>query len=433
MARLIRICGCVALLLIGPTAFLPAESPDLQGAGLEQAGAITPNMFQGTDAQRINQAIAAAAGTGRPVVIPRQNRTGESVRDAWLLDEAILVPSNTLLVLVNCHLKLSDRCRDNFIRSANCGMGITEIRPQENIHLRGVGRVVLEGADHPRATGDSAKTLGKQTYGADAGKPEESQRGDWRNIGILLAYVEHFSIENIHIKDSHCWAISLERCARGEMRDLSFASTGFKQIDGKRATMLNQDGIDLRQGCHDITIENVSGETGDDLVALTAIPSEQQQAGSTASTMVTKANNRGQGSDDIRHVIIRNVRGFSHGDHIVRLLNNRGLRIHDVMVDGLIGISTGQQSKAAVKIGDNSYGGHAPLGDTSQIIINNVISNAQHTILIGGTLSESILANLIGNAAGDSPVTYAAGPQSVRDVVVSNAITRSTPSREESR
>lgn len=430
MASLARVCGRVALLLAGLTTSLPAE-PNLLATTPQEVDSITPNMFQGSDSERINQAIAAAAGTGRPVVIPRRNQTAEGVRETWSLDTAILVPSDTLLVMVNCHLKLSDRCRDNFIRSANCGMGITEFKPLKNIHLRGVGRVVLEGADHPRATGDSAKTLGKQTYGTDAGRPEESQQGDWRNIGILLAYVEQFSIENIHLKDSHCWAISLERCAQGRMRDLSFDSSGFKMIDGKQAAMLNQDGIDLRQGCHDITIENISGETGDDLIALTAIPNEQQQAGSIASTMVTRANNRGQGSDDIRKVILRNVRGFSHGDHIVRLLNNRGLKIHDVLVDGMVGISTGQQPKAAVKIGDNRYGGQAPLGDTRQIIINNVISNAQHTILIAGTLSESIITNLIGNAVGESPITYASGPENVRDVLISNVNTRGAPAREE--
>ena len=100
----------------------------------------------------------------------------------------------------------------------------------------------------------------------------ESQTGDWRNIGILLAFVDNFSIENVAIKDSHGWAISLEHCAHGRLRDLDFASSGFKMIDGVRQKILNQDGLDLRLGCHDILIENITGYTGDDLVALTAIP-----------------------------------------------------------------------------------------------------------------------------------------------------------------
>ena len=148
---------------------------------------VSPNSFEGSDVERINEAIRVAAEKG----LARGGASTESRRaseDLWLLDSAILVRDNTTLVLDNCHIKLSDRCRDNMIRSANCGLGITDIRPMKHVHICGVGHVLLEGADHPRATGDSAKTLGQRTYGTDAGKEGESQTGDWRNIGILLAF-----------------------------------------------------------------------------------------------------------------------------------------------------------------------------------------------------------------------------------------------------
>ena len=150
------------------------------------SGSISPNDFKGSDSERINQAIEVAAAEGKRVIIPKLNRADGAPRDIWLLDSAILVRTGTTLELDNCHIKLSDRCRDNFIRSANCGVGITDIAPMSDIHIVGVGSVLLEGADHPRATGDAAKTLGERTYGTDAGVPGESQTGDWRNIGILL-------------------------------------------------------------------------------------------------------------------------------------------------------------------------------------------------------------------------------------------------------
>ncbi len=147
------------------------------------------------------------------------------------MDRAILLPKNTTLVLDNCRLKLSDRCRDNFIRSANCGVGITEIKPLRNIHIIGVGEVVVEGAEHPRATGDAGKALsgdaamipGRYTpvsYGTDAGVAGENQQSDWRSIGILLAYVENFSLQNLMLKNAHSWAISLEHCAYGDIHGL---------------------------------------------------------------------------------------------------------------------------------------------------------------------------------------------------------------------
>jgi hypothetical protein len=384
---------------------------------------ITPNDFEGTDVERINRAIEAAARDGGRVVIPRVNLGGGLRREFWLLDSAILLQSGATLELENCRIKLSDRCRDNFVRSANCGMGIKDIQPMHDIHIRGVGSVVLEGADHPRATGDSGKTIGTRTYGSDAGVAGESQTGDWRNIGILLAYVERFSIEGLAMSDSHGWAISLERCAQGTLRDLAFESSGFKMIDGVRKTILNQDGIDLRMGCHDILIENITGYSGDDLVALTAIPYSGTPAGSLGSIMVSDSKDRGQGQDDIRNIIVRNIRGYCRGGHhIVRLLNTSGARMHDILIDGLIDTSPPDvKCRAAVKIGDTAYGGGiAPLGDTRRIIVNNVISQATYTILIGGSLCDSILSNIIRHGAGSEAVSMAAGPQYVRDVTISN-------------
>ena len=384
---------------------------------------VTPNDFSGSDVERINRALAAAAGTGLRVVVPRCNRAADGDRDVWLLDSAILIPGDSTLELDNCHLKLSDRCRDNMIRSANCGLGIADIQPLRGIHIIGRGNVLLEGADRPRATGDSGKTLGERTYGTDAGVDGESQTGDWRNIGILMAFVEDFSLEHLAMQDSHCWAVSLERCAHGTLRDLSFASSGVKTIDGVKQTILNQDGVDLRMGCHDVLIENIAGYTGDDLIALTGIPRADSVAGGLGSTMVSSLCPRGEGADDIRHIIIRNVRGYCRGGHhIVRLLNTPGVRMHDIVLDGLVDTSPAKmRCKAVVKIGDHHYGGGmAPLGDTSRIIVSNVISRSEHTIMIGGSLCDSVLSNIIRHDMPGEAVTLVAGPESIRDVTCAN-------------
>ena len=394
---------------------------------MQERSFVTPDAFQGSDVERINQAIRAAAGTGRRVVIPRHNRADDGARDVWLLDSAILVQSDTTLELDNCHIKLSDRCRDNMIRSANCGLGITEIQPMRQIHIYGVGNVLLEGADRPRATGDSAKTLGDRTYGTDAGVEGESQTGDWRNIGLLLAFVESFRIENLRIRDSHCWAISLERCACGTVRGIHFESSGHKLIDGVRQTILNQDGLDLRQGCHDITIDGISGHTGDDLVALTNIGKRDARAGSDTSTMVSAANCREGGGDDIRNIFLRQIRGHSQGrHHVVRFLNGSGLRLYNVVLDGLIDTSPpNRPCKATVKIGDANpaWGGVTPLGDTNRLFLSNISSASRYTILIAGSLTDSCISNVIRYADDGEPITYESGSAFVRNVQCSNLVT----------
>jgi len=385
---------------------------------------ITPNEFHGTDVERINEAIRVGAERGLRIVIPRRNLSENGERKVWLLDSAILVRDHTLLELEQCHIKLSDRCRDNFIRSANCGLGITDIKPMEHVHIRGVGSALLEGADHPRATGDSAKTLGERTYGTDAGVEGESQTGDWRNIGILLAFVEHFSVENLTIRDSHCWAVSLERCAFGRVRDIHFESEGSKEIDGVKETILNQDGLDLRQGCHDISIERITGHTGDDLVALTNIHHAQAIAGSDRSTMVSAGNCIEGGLDDIRHIFLRQICGTcSGGHHVVRFLNAGGLQLYDVVLDGLIDTSPpGRPCKATLKIGDANpaWGGVTPLGETHRLILSNIVSTSRHTILIAGSLTDSTITNVIRCKEDGDPITYESGKEFVRNVQISN-------------
>jgi len=414
---------CILVVFTGLSA-VSAETVENPASVFSSTLYISPNDFEGSDSERINRAIAAGAATGKQVVIPQHNRAKDGTRTLWLLDTAILVQSGTSLVLVNCHIKSSDRCRDNFIRSANCGLGITDIQPLTDIHITGAGNVLLEGADHPRATGDSAKMLGERTYGTDAGVSGESQTGDWRNIGILFAHVERFSIENLRIKDSHGWAISLERCAYGAVRNIDFASTGGKVIDGDTETILNQDGLDLRQGYHDITVDTLTGYTGDDLVALTNILGSGRTAGTSESTMVSAATDRGHGQDDIRYVTLRNIRGYcAGGHHIVRFLNASGLKIHDIILDGLMDTSGNEKRcRAALKIGDNNpkWGGVTPLGDTYRIIVNNLMSRSEHTILIAGSLSKSFLTNIIKYDAPGEPITYESGVENVRGVEICN-------------
>lgn len=151
---------------------------------------ITPNIFEGSDIQRIQSAINAARGTTNKIFIPARNSNGTNL---WLIDSAILIPANMTVILNNCTIQLSDQCRDNMFRSANVGVGITDPKWINNINILGMGDVHLKGADNPRASGDGARTLvsspqkGRVSYGSDAGKAGIKQRGDWRNIIILIA------------------------------------------------------------------------------------------------------------------------------------------------------------------------------------------------------------------------------------------------------
>ena len=110
-----------------------------------QMMSITPNDFKGTDSERIAQALAILKKQGGGTLrIPR--REDADGRAFWLIDEAILLDADTTLIIENCTIKLSDRCRDNFIRSANCGYGIENVQRINNIRVIGaVYTSVLSG------------------------------------------------------------------------------------------------------------------------------------------------------------------------------------------------------------------------------------------------------------------------------------------------
>ncbi len=284
------------------------------------AMAMAGEAFALTDSEYIENLIRDRKdGT---VVIEKRNLPDEPERDWWLIDRAILVPDQTTIVLKDCKIKLSDKCRDNFFRSANCGFGLGDPSPFKNIEIRGEGFVELEGADYPRATGDGGKILKNPcpkgdhalSYGTDADKPGVEQKGDWRGIGILMAKVDGLKISGLKISESHGWAISLEACTHAQIRDIDFNMCMMRVIDGIETNFENQDGIDIRNGCSDILIENITGTTGDDVIALTAIATHRpnHKGGTFDSTHVMHSDwsRRERG---IKNVVIRNVAAHSAG------------------------------------------------------------------------------------------------------------------------
>lgn len=408
------------------------------------------NDFRGkNDSEILNKAIQSRGPDGIVVISPR---TIDDSRDYWLIDNAILLPENTTVVLQNVKLKLSDRCRDNFFRTANCGLGIEDVIHIRNVHIRGEGICLLEGADHPRATGDSSKLIHApcphfpedvcnvadwvpterrfpdkldfwdihdHSYGTDAGKEGESQYGDWRGIGILFANTEDFSICGLRIKESHGWGISLEACSNGRIEKIDFDARMHKMIDGMHMNMENQDGIDIRNGCHHLVISDITGTTGDDVIALTAIadPGPYYPSGSLRTTHVMH-NDWSRRERDIHDVIIRNVIAGSYLCWIIRLLPAM-THIYNIVIDGVVDTNS-RISNAAILLGDG--GGYAEnLSDGMRnITISNVISNGAFAINVAGFLSDSVITNIINkNPAGE---IIGSGENGQNNVLISNTL-----------
>ena len=413
---------------------------------------INANDFRGaTDSDTLEQAVENRTADGIVLIPPRESDI-EPERTYWLIDRAVLIPENTTIVLQNCTIKLSDKCRDNFFRTANCGFGFPDPAPIRNVHIRGEGLCVLQGADHPRATGDSSKLLhnpcphrpediiaidagwvpeerkqsGKldfwdvhnHSYGTDAGKPGESQYGDWRGIGILFANAKDFSIENLRIVESHGWGISLEACSYGRIEKIDFDARMSKEIDGMLMNMENQDGIDIRNGCHHITISDITGETGDDVIALTAIVPDKETyrpGGSLRSTHVMH-NDWSRRERDIHDIIIRNVTAFSYLCWLLRLLP-ANTKIYNVVIDGLIDARpAGHPNGGTLLLGDGGgYGANQP-ESMSGITISNVICASSTAITLAGYMKDSVISNVV-NRNPDTPVLHVVRENGMENVI----------------
>lgn len=412
------------------------------------------NFVGNSDSEILNKAIQSRDADGIVVISPRQI---DGARDFWLLDSAILLPENTTVLLQNVKIKLSDRCRDNFFRTANCGLGIEDVLPIKNVHIRGEGVCLLEGADHPRATGDSSKLIHApcphfpedmceaadwipeerrspekitgqdvhdHSYGTDAGKEGESQYGDWRGIGILFANTEDFSISGLRIKDSHGWGISLEACSGGRVEKIDFDARMHKMIDGMYMNMENQDGIDVRNGCHHIVISDITGCTGDDVIALTAaanVAAPSRPSGALRSTHVMH-NDWSRREKDIHDIIIRNVVATSYFCWIVRLLPVMA-NIYNVVIDGIIDSKVNPDNKRAgtLLLGDGGGYGENYRDSMRNITISNVIGVGKIAVTVGGFLTDSVITNVV-NKNPNRPAIHVARENGLNNVLISNVI-----------
>lgn len=166
-----------------------------------------------------------------------------------------MIPSHTRVILDGCRLEMADGVYAQMFANSEAftANGRRYEGEQTDIHIEGRGGAVIGGG----------KDNGLNEYtSCKNGMPHVSQ-----NNLIYLHNVADFTITGLTVEDQRWWAMLLMYARRGEIRDIRFCLKD-KKPDG---VWRNQDGIDLRVGCSDISIEDISGETGDDMIALTAL------------------------------------------------------------------------------------------------------------------------------------------------------------------
>ena len=320
-----------------------------------------------------------------------------TVTGNYEIEKTIRIPSNFSLLLMNCHLRMAAGTFCNMFVNASHGTekGRTREGADHNIIIEGIGRVILDGGEY--------NGLSERNHSRD-GMPHISVN----NI-LLFTNVEGFTIRNIHVRNQRWWALNFISCCRGVIQNIDFcADDSWIDSDGtihhgfgkpsdsgenggfcwQKIRIRNADGIDLRAGCHDIMVENITGFTQDDTVAVTGLRGELER-------MYCVEN----ADDDIYNISIRNVM-VSAFCAKVRLLNQSGVRMYNILVDGVFDTSKGnphmQSGGSGVRLGDNHMYGtrHATEDETKNITVQNVHSRAEFALRLAGNMSACCFRNI---------------------------------------
>ena len=135
------------------------------------------------------------------------------------------------------------------------------------------------------------------------------------NCLIFFHNVKNFVIENLEVRNQRWHAIYFLYCNNGRVSDITCMA---------KNNIPNQDGINLRHGCNNITIERFYGQSGDDLIALTTIEGDDSEF---------KVEGK---SADIYDVNIIDTMGTSVINGVVVLRNQDDYKMHDVNIENLI-------------------------------------------------------------------------------------------------
>lgn len=334
----------------------------LKGWGSRSWGLLLPLAFA--------TALMTAAGASAGEIVISGERT---------VTEPIVLESNTTLVLRDAHLTVAKGKFTNVFRAE----GVT------NVTIVGEGRVIVDGGEY--------NGLGEKTTGKNGLPPV------WNNNLLLFTNVRGFRVENVHFRRQGWWALNFIGCSQGVIRNLDFlADHTAVDKDGNVSDTIdhsrygdirvkNADGVDIRCGCHDILIENITGFTEDDTVALTALPGRLER------TFLPDGV-----PQEIRNITVRNVRSAAFCSN-VRLLAQGGARLCDILVDGVEDTSDGRtyftgRGEAGVNLGDSHlYGGRQPTADEMRdIVIRNVRSRAGRGVCLRGVTGAVRVENVEG-------------------------------------
>jgi hypothetical protein len=259
-----------------------------------------------------------------------------------------------------------------------------------DISIVGRGRATLDGGEYNGMHEKNYKELGLDIY---------------LNTTLLFFNVEGLRVENLSIINQRWWGVTNVYVRGAVYRNIRFEAD-FSRIDENgvhhpdeypreynEVYVKNADGIDLRIGCHDFLIENITGFTEDDSIALTALGGGERARGLFVRDT----------DSDIHDVVIKNVVTDSYCAN-VRLLNGNGHKLYNINLDGIASLHSARRTddhgfdmrnNSTIRIGDMVYtSDHPSVDDVKNITIRNVSSEASCAVTLCNGISDLVIENV---------------------------------------
>jgi glycosyl hydrolase family 28 len=319
--------------------------------------------------ERIQAAIDSPGTSPKVIEVDPQ---GPDLDGRWLLTKALILPSNTTLVLRGARLFMADNVSDNLLRNFHADSG--DDRRDENIHILGLGGAELDG--------NAVNQI--------------RQAQVYRNFGIAFHKVDKASIKGIALGPTQAWGMGLEN-----VNDLLVESIRFQQ-DGKTE---NQDGVHVCGPGSRICISNIVGTVADDAIAIDAGAGAEDYRGSA----------RGSGGF-LENIIVSNVsvRNLRSGA-VVRTLASKGKTLDGVFISQ-VAITGANQ---VLKIGWDRWGARQggrnvdaffPSGEEQKNIVIDGVKGSTEDVFcrIESDVKNLTIRNVRGNC-GTAAITNICG------------------------
>lgn len=297
------------------------------------------------------------------------------------VSNAILLTSGMTILVDDCTIRQKDGAFDNVFRGANIHLDPAKptaeavaIEPLSDVRLLGRGNAVIQGcAQNRRAVHPVLQR-------------EMEMTGDYWGFltyQVLLVCTDKIEISGLHFRDTRGWAITLDLCTRFHIHTV--------RVD---SDVKNGDGIHLLSGCSDGVIENITGSTSDDMIAvqsgfsLPTLPYKNYLAPFTPSGVVSKSL---QTRDlDCHHLVIRNITAGGKMHNIILLALNETC-IHHVEIENIRDENRQEPYFATVFLYTGIYGAPGTLRDIS---VKNVCALADTAFVSNTTIHNLLLSDI---------------------------------------